>query len=158
MNEEQHSTDGEQEKAFTFNLKNDEQMQTEDVTFQSDIKTDEIEPSKNKTDEVSFASLSALGLSPDDEFDLLNDFITDAKESIDTIEQFTRTKDFDKINYSLVKIKSSAEILNLDAIIDDANSIRKHCITENSEKVIQDTKRLKENIGLLEKRLEATAI
>ncbi len=58
----------------------------------------------------------------------------------------------------MVKIKSSAEILKLDAIIENSNSMRKHCITEDSEKVTEDTQKLKENIELFEKHLEATAI
>ncbi len=135
-----------------------QQHENQELSFVNDTNMDEIVPIEDSTNEVTFTSLSALGLSPDDEFDLLSDFISDAKESIESIEQFRRTKDFDKINYSLVKIKSSAEILNLNAIIENANSVRKYCITENSEKVIQETEKLKENIELLEKQLEATAI
>ena len=160
---EESTADHIQDQAFSFTLKSNREEEKklenrEDIILTDTIKIDEEEPAQNNTHAVTFSSLSALGLSPDDEFDLLSDFINDVKESIESIEQFTGTKDFDKINYSLVKIKSSAEILNLNAIIDNANSIRKHCITENSEKVIQETKRLKENIGMLEKQLEATAI
>jgi hypothetical protein len=157
-----------QEEAFSFTLKSNRNESTEvekekfekreDTTLTDAIKANEEEAVQNNTQAITFSSLSALGLSPDDEFDLLSDFINDVKESVEIIEQFTGTKDFDKINYSLVKIKSSAEILNLNDIIDNVNSIRKHCITENSEKVIQETNRLKENIGILEKQLEATAI
>jgi uncharacterized protein (UPF0333 family) len=138
--------------------KEPEQSEDKKFSFKDDTKKDEIQPVEENIEEIKFASLSALGLSPDDEFDLLSDFITDAKDSIETIEQFVQTKDFDKINYSLVKIKSSAEILNLNAIIGNTNSIRKHCVAENSETVILETKKLKENIELLEKQLTATAI
>ncbi len=152
-------------EAFSFHIKDNHHLEEQEIEDKLEIISDEDEknineiiPQETTKEEISFASLSALGLTPDDEFDLLSDFIMDAKESIDTIEQFIETKDFDKINYSLVKIKSSAEILNLDAIINNANNIRKHCITENSEKVIQETKALKENINTLGKQLEVTAI
>ncbi len=161
--EETHNT----QEAYSFNLKRNDDAQEEEkfeneeketFSFKDNSELEDKEPAQNTIQEISRSSLSALGLTPDDEFDLLSDFINDTKESIETIEEFTKTKDFDKINYSLVKIKSSAEILNLNDIIDNANSIRKHCITENSEKVIQETQKLKENIEMLEKQLEATAI
>ena len=107
---------------------------------------------------VVFPSLSALGLSDEEEFDLVADFVVDAKESVYSIEQYLHTDDFDKINYSLVKIKSSAEILNLDAIIEISNSMRKYCIAEDDKSVAVDTSRLKEQIRLLEKYLEETAV
>ena len=153
--------------AFAFSLKNshdDEKAETnrdneeELHIFDDHTKEEETATVQDTTQEFKLSSLSSLGLDPDDEFDLLSDFISDAKDSIETIEQFIQTNDFDKINYALVKIKSSAEILKLDAIIENSNSMRKHCITEDSEKVTEDTQKLKENIELLEKHLEATAI
>jgi len=163
------------EKPFEFKLYGDEE-EVEILSNQTDkkIETDNFIPettlpekqidSKNlepqtlsKTSDV-FPSLSALGLSKEEEFDLVADFVIDAKESIYSIEQYLHTDDFDKINYSLVKIKSSAEILNLDAIIEISNSMRKHCITEDDKSVTADTSRLKEQIKLLEKHLEETAV
>lgn len=151
--EEQTSTDAD-DNAFNFQIKGHktEKFETKENIFP---KSGTLE---TETQELSLSSLKTLGLSADDEHDLLNDFFLEAKESIETIELFIQTKDFDKINYALVKIKSSAEILNLDAIISNANSIRKYCTTENSEQIIQETQKLKDNIRLLEKQLEVTAI
>jgi hypothetical protein len=150
-----------EENSFAFNLKDNEQEQEQEqeYTLKNQIETIHTEEkSERKEPKELSLSLSSLGLSPDDEFNLLTDFIADTKESIETIEQFTHTKDFDKINYALVKIKSSAEILNLNDIIDNAISMRKHCITEDSEEVTAETQRLKDNISMLEKHLEVTAI
>jgi len=138
--------------------KESEQSEDKKFSFKDDTKKDEIQPVEENIEEIKFASLSALGLSPDDEFDLLSDVITDAKDSIETIEQFVQTKDFDKINYSLVKIKSSAEILNLNAIIENANDLRQSCTDKDSNKITTNTEKLKENIKLLEKHLETTVI
>jgi len=155
------------DEAFSFTLKSSEdseKSETSEITEElneSDVQLkheEEIQTVENKEEEFQLSSLSSLGLDPEDEFDLLSDFISDAKDSIETIEQFIQTNDFDKINYALVKIKSSAEILKLDDIIENSNNLRKHCITEDSEKVTKDTQKLKENIELLEKHLEATAI
>ena len=108
--------------------------------------------------EISFPPLTNLGLTQEETFDLIADFITDAKESQTSIEQFITANDFDKINYSLVKIKSSAEILNLDAIISISNSMREHCITKDTQKVTADVEKLKAHITLLERHLEETAV
>jgi len=150
--------------AFSFTLKNsndNENTKVEEELNEADAQLkhqEEARPIEDKEQEFQLSSLSSLGLDPEDEFDLLTDFISDAKDSIETIEQFIQTNDFDKINYALVKIKSSAEILKLDAIIENSNNLRKHCITEDSEKVTIDTQKLKENIKLLERHLEAAAI
>ena len=117
-----------------------------------------IEPVQEVKQEAFISSLSSLGLSPDDEFDLLSDFISDTQDSIDVMEEFTKTKDLDKINYSLVKIKSSAEILNLDAIIDITNSIREECTNEDIENIITQTNKLKDQVELLKKNLVQSAV
>jgi hypothetical protein len=153
-----------EENNFAFDLKENKEEEVEEkvqveekIQVQEEVQVQREEIKREEPQEVSL-SLSSLGLSPDDEFNLLSDFIVDTRDSIETIEQFTHTKDFDKINYALVKIKSSAEILNLNDIIDNAISMRKHCITEDSEKVTAETQRLKDNISMLEKHLEVTAI
>jgi HPt (histidine-containing phosphotransfer) domain-containing protein len=151
------------DSTFEFNLKashdSEESKEEKSPIIEQEVQTDMVETSTQEaSQEFNLSSLSSLGLDPEDEFDLLSDFISDAKDSIETIEQFIQTGDFDKINYALVKIKSSAEILSLDAIIENSNSMRKHCITQESEKITKDTEYLKKNINLLEKHLEATAI
>jgi HPt (histidine-containing phosphotransfer) domain-containing protein len=154
------------DEAFSFSLKSsDDSEKAQTVKEQEEVNPvedhpveEEVQTSINKPQEFKLSSLSSLGLDPEDEFDLLSDFISDAKDSIETIEQFIKTNDFDKINYALVKIKSSAEILKLDAIIENSNNMRKHCITEDSEKVTEDTQKLKENIEQLKMHLEAAAI
>lgn len=162
------------EQSYDFKLKESEEEVVEKKSensltlIQEEMKEIELPELKKQsappsiteiTDErSSFPSLSNLGLSQEEEFDLIADFITDAKESQISIEQFIETNDFDKINYSLVKIKSSAEILNLDAIIDVSNSMRKNCITKDIQKVTADAKKLKTQIALLEKHLEETAV
>ncbi len=149
------STNDESNFVLNFDLKDSHQ------NSKVDLENDAIETStktSQNTQNITFPSLSALGLSADEEFDLVSDFIADTKESLKSIEQFIETNDFDNINYSLVKIKSSAEILNLDAIIDISNSIRKHCITKDVEKVNHDKERLSKQIILLEQHLEETAV
>jgi HPt (histidine-containing phosphotransfer) domain-containing protein len=160
------SEDKRKDEAFSFTLKNsndDKKAETDKIQKEIDIAkkyTEEEKPQATikSPQEFKLSSLNSLGLDPEDEFDLLSDFISDAEDSIETIEQFIKTDDFDKINYALVKIKSSAEILKLDAIIENSNNMRKHCITEDSEKVTEDTQKLKENIEQLKMHLEAAAI
>lgn len=180
IEEEQQLDESENASAFDFKLKLDEsvdevvetklttkpnkEFQQVDITpssmFENIIKNEPTisEPTKPQEASYGFPALKGLGLSAEEEIDLVSDFVSDAKESIVAIEQYIESNDFDKINYSLVKIKSSAEILNLDDIIDISNDMRKHCITENAEEVMTQTQRLKNHIGLLEGQLEATAV
>ncbi len=127
----------------TISTKQDEVM----PSFINEVKKDNIE---------NFNPLTSLGLSADDEFELMSDFISDTNESIAVIEEFIKTDNLDKINYPLVKIKSSAEILNLDAIIDISNIIREETLNKNSENVINHINTLRERIEFLEKNLTKT--
>ena len=139
--------------------KKDEDIFSQKMNFtNSEKKPDEVSHKPETDSTLDLSSLTQLGLSHDDELDLLQDFCTDTQESINMINQLTHTEDFDKINYSLVKIKSSAEILNLNDIIESTNDIRKHCITENSDKVVIETAKLKEKINLLQEQLEVQTV
>ncbi len=154
-----------EDKSFTSTLSslfnNDEQESFEKVTESAKIDTiaQNFLNDEKKEDLENFnslSSLSSLGLSADDEFYLMSDFISDTNESIVVMEEFIKTDSLDKINYPLIKIKSSAEILNLDAIIDVSNRIRKECLDKNSENVVKNIQTLREKIEFLEKNLTKT--
>ncbi len=72
-------------------------------------------------------NLQNLGLTKEDEYDLINDFVNDISVHLKLFYTLISNKNFDQAQYSLIKIKSSAEILNLDAIIISLNGIKEAC-------------------------------
>ncbi len=135
-----------------------ENISTENISIKKDEEIEPISTAVNNSKSTPFSSLSSLGLSAKEEFDLISDFVDDTKESIFAIEHFINTEDFDKINYSLVKIKSSAEILNLEDIIEISGSIRRDCITKDRDKISLNIERLKEQLTILQKHLEEAVV
>ncbi len=71
--------------------------------------------------------LQNLGLTKEDEYDLINDFVNDINVHLNLFNKLISNKNFDQAQYSLIKVKSSAEILNLDAIIISLNGIKEAC-------------------------------
>jgi len=72
-----------------------------------------------------------LGLSKEDEFELINEFLDDANENIQMIQAYNAITDFHSSKYNLIKIKSSAEILNLDNVIDITKEMLSAADNEN---------------------------
>ena len=79
--------------------------------------------------------LKNLGLTKEDEYDLINDFVNDISVHLKLFKTLISNKNFDQAQYSLIKIRSSAEILNLDAIIISLNGIKEACDSQDELKI-----------------------
>ena len=93
--------------------------------------------------EVSLPPLGSLGLSKEEELDFIDEFLSDAASTVDLIEEYLKIDDFDNIKYSLIKIKSSAEILGFDAIIDIVKSLTKSCDEKDKDLIVKKLNELK---------------
>ncbi len=79
--------------------------------------------------------LQNLGLTQEDEYDLINDFVNDISVHLNLFNKLIANKNFDQAQYSLIKVKSSAEILNLDAIIISLNGIKEACDRKDEQNI-----------------------
>ncbi len=143
--------DDSREKVFSFKLK-----QRND-RIDEDIKTIKNKQNSSKIDST-ISSIKSFGLNPDQENDLLSDFIEDAKQNLNSINHFIEIEDFDKIKYSLVKIKSSAEILSLDDIISIANTMKGNCDERSVQKILDNLMDLSGQIEQLAQHVLRTAV
>ncbi len=103
-------------------------------------------------------ALSSLGLEADDENDLLIDFINESKSNIGLMKDILNIEDYSKIIYTLVKIKSSAELLNLDDIIECTNVIKKESQLKNKSQTQYYIGVLEQQIHSLEMYVEKSTV
>jgi hypothetical protein len=151
--QEDISTDS-SDKVFSFKLKqHNEPTQEIKQLDPTDTKITVKEKEKADVNPSSYPSLKSLGLDPVQERDLISDFISDSKESINAIKYFIEIKDFDKIKYSIVKIKSSAEILSLDDIIRVTNTMKGNCESSDLAQIVNNQEILSKKIEQLEQHL-----
>ncbi len=117
--------------------KQEESQQTQTLQKNQQNITKEAIKSPNKTDiqndskSLEIPTLKGLGLSKEDEFELINEFLDDANENIQMIQAYNAITDFHSSKYNLIKIKSSAEILNLDNVIDITKEMLSAADNEN---------------------------
>ena len=108
------------------------------------------EPIKSQTDytaeeKLTLPELGNLGLSHEEEFDFIEEFLEDTEATISLMESYLKLEDFDNIKYSLIKISSSAEILHFDQLLEEARSLTGYCETKDTDQVakkLEDLKKL----------------
>ncbi len=123
------------------------------------IKSDDnIELTPKMKTEISLPSLGSLGLSKEEELDFIDEFLNDTQSTTALIEEYIKIDDFDNIKYSLIKIKSSAEILGFDAMIDIVKSLAKLCDDKDKVAIEQKLNELKEDTKIYREHFAAIAV
>ncbi len=136
----------------SLNLDSLSQVPHEDIVQESknqqDITKDTLK-SENKTDvrSIELPTFEGLGLNKEDEFELINEFLDDTNQNLQMIEAYSTIDDFHNVKYNLIKIKSSAEILNLDSIIDITKAMLTASDTKNSAEFSRQLDTLKHHIA-----------
>ncbi len=126
VNTQEQVTSKEEDKQQTQTLQKNQQNITKEA-IKSPNKTD----IQNDSKSLEIPTLKGLGLSKEDEFELINEFLDDANENIQMIQAYNAITDFHSSKYNLIKIKSSAEILNLDNVIDITKEMLSAADNEN---------------------------
>ncbi len=159
-----------EKKSFTKTLKS---LFAETSTFQAEEKTDEayLEPeaslkkqgessflAKEMFQEHRFPTLAALGLEKEEEDDLISEFVTDTKANIRLFKDFYKSGNGDQAEYTLIKMQSSANILNLNDIIITLAKVKQSCTNNDSEAIEQLTDRLEKQVNTLESYLESETV
>ena len=91
-----------------------------------------------------------LGLERDEEHGLLTHFIEESKENIALLSEYIASHNETQAEYTLIKIQSSANILNLNAIIATTDAMKQ---TKDKESTVQLLATLKEQVLGLESQL-----
>ncbi len=104
-------------------------------------------------DEDEF-SLSFLGLSREEEYSLVNDFVNESKGYIRMIDEFCENSDYENILYTLIKIYSSAEILSIKSIIDITHNMKKACEGKDIDAIVTLNRKLESKIVALEEHFK----
>ncbi len=114
---------------------------------------------KNETSSAQrFPTLAALGLEKEEEDDLISEFVTDTKANIRLFKDFYHSKNIDQAEYTLIKMQSSANILNLNDIIITLANVKQSCTNNDSESIEQLTATLEKQVSTLESYLESETV
>ena len=105
-----------------------------------------------------FPALSSLGLDKEEEDDLISEFVHDTKENIKLFKDFYRSGNIDQAEYTLIKMQSSANILNLNDIIITLANVKQSCTNNDSEGIEQLTDTLETQVKTLESYLESETV
>ncbi|OQX73434.1 MAG: hypothetical protein B6D59_05675 [Campylobacteraceae bacterium 4484_4] len=151
---EQTDSSFEEEKPL-FQLPTDEVEREEPQTQE---KPPVFETEKTGAEASLLSSLEGLGLPGEEAFALLEDFIYESRSNIDMINNFIMNYDFDNILYSLIKIRGSAEVLNLNNIIQTTNAIKEASQKKEMDEVIKYTGVLESQIDALETEVQETTV
>jgi len=124
----------------------------------NDEKVEDITKEERTEKNNSTLSLSTLGLDKEEENALILEFILDSQQNIQLFKQYHQSKQSVQANYALIKIQSSAEILNLNDIIDTIHSIKQASQEEKSIQIEQLIERLEEDIARLSLLVESETV
>lgn len=105
----------------TTNETNTQGFQQEETKDISQPKVEENKPEVNKIEKFEF--LPNLNISDDEKRNILKDFLDDATYNLNLIKKYINEMDMQSVKFLATKIKSSAEILELNTISSAANSI-----------------------------------
>ncbi len=105
-----------------------------------------------------FPSLASLGLSKAEEDDLISEFVHDTKANIRLFKDFFHSQNIDQAEYTLIKMQSSAKILNLNDIIHTLTEIKQSCASNDSQNIETLTATLEAQIKTLESYIERETV
>jgi hypothetical protein len=101
---------------------------------------------------------STLGLDKEEGNSLILEFIADTRQNIQLFKQYHQSKQSTQANYALIKIQSSAEILNLNDIINTIHSIKQSVTQEESSHLEELIERLEEDVAHLSLHVESETV
>lgn len=105
-----------------------------------------------------FPTLASLGLEKEEEDDLIFEFVNDTKENIQLFKDFYKSGNVDQAEYTLIKMQSSANILNLNDIIITLANVKQSCTNGDSETIEELTTTLDAQVRTLESYLESETV
>ncbi len=108
--------------------------------------------------EYRFPTLATLGLEKEEEDDLISEFISDTKSHIRLFNDFYHSRNLDQAEYTLIKMQSSANILNLNDIIITLANIKQSCTNNDSASIEQLLATLEKQVSTLESYLESETV
>lgn len=159
-----------EKKSFTKTLKslfaeNTLEIQNDDDTEQSYVEVYQ-EPDavlkKEAPDTPSqvnrFPTLSSLGLDKEEEDDLISEFVHDTQSDIRLLKEFIHSNNLSQAEYLLVKMLSSADILNLNDIIHTLSDIKQSCAENASDGIEALIAKLETQVGTLASYLERETV
>jgi hypothetical protein len=125
-------------------------------------KNDEIVPLIPKEqpvlEENSSTRHSALGLNQEEENSLILEFMADTEQNIELFKQYHQSNLTSQANYTLIKIQSSAEILNLNDIINTIHSIKQNLQESEAINLDQLIAQLEEDVKRLSMHVESETV
>ncbi len=125
-------------------------------------KNDEIVPHRPNeqlvVEENSSPFQSTLGLDQEEENSLILEFIADTEQNIQLFKQYHQSNLTSQANYTLIKIQSSAEILNLNDIIDTIHSIKQALQETETINLDQLIAQLEEDVTRLSMHVESETV
>ncbi len=116
-------------------------------------KTDFI--ARDMLQEYRFPTLATLGLEKAEEDDLIAEFVNDTKNNMRLFKDCIDSHDLNQAEYTLIKMQSSASLLNLNDIIHTLDTIKTACNTEQFEDINPLMKNLNNQVHTLESYLES---
>jgi hypothetical protein len=155
-----------EKKSFTKTLKSlfheshtltDAQIEDE-LPLESSLEPEATLKVREKSEEKAFLALSALGLEKEEEDALLQEFIHDTKENISLLKSFLASSSLEQIEYLLIKMHSSADILNLNDIIDTLTQMKQSCKESDTNNVEILLEKLQMQVRTLSSYLEREAV
>ncbi len=114
----------------------------------------ELKNKKDKNFSVSVReSFEKLGISEDEERELIKDFINDIKKNILLIQKYLSNKDYSKIDDILNIIKSAASILNIKEIVNKIETMHTLLKEDEIEKFVDLTSEIEKFVKNMEDSL-----
>ncbi len=104
------------------------------------------------------ATLTPLGLDKEEEDELLAEFIHDTKVNIALFKEYINSNNMDQAEYSLIKMQSSANILNLNDIIITLANIKQSCTSHDRHNLDDLLKILDNQVQSLESHIENATV
>ena len=161
--EEENTINNALKSILNISKKQDEPIKKEPILLkpEPELKKEEEAPQKNiikpttplqednNTQEV--APLSSLDIDEEDKKEIIKDFINEANHNIDLIKEFIKNNDYNSINYAIIKINSSAEILSLSSINNYLSQLKQALISKDLVQVDTEIKKLDNALDALKK-------
>ena len=122
------------------------------IINQNSIKTVNLNINRNIKNNYA-ESLEKLGLDSEEQQEIIEDFIDEVNVNLSLINEFIANKNFEKMYYTTIKIKSSSEILHLDRITKIADNLIAEVKQKRLENITSITLLLKEELNILGKNI-----
>ena len=140
------------DKKLTFEIKSDKKQIIDEKQIIEEKQVN-LEPIIDNISKQNNIPLAFLDIDEEDKKEIIKDFINEASYNSNLIKEFINKEDYSSINYSIIKISSSAEILSLNQInkilsslkqaVSDTNISQAYIEIENLDNALNELKKYK---------------